>query len=92
MSFLLASSPPGLASLWRGNLVNILLTFPTNAIGFALKKHLHGVFAVTEDDGGLDKYMKNVLSGTVAGVASLFHLYSLALVQVKLATDVPKGG
>ncbi|KAH8270670.1 hypothetical protein KR044_004207 [Drosophila immigrans] len=84
----------GFASLWRGNLANVIRYFPTQALNFAFKDVYKSVFL-----GGVDKkkqfwrhFMGNLASGGAAGATSLCFVYPLDFARTRLAADVGKGG
>jgi len=83
----------GFASLWRGNLANVIRYFPTQALNFAFKDTYKKVFL-----GGVDKhtqfwrhFMGNLASGGAAGATSLCFVYPLDFARTRLAADVGKG-
>jgi solute carrier family 25 (adenine nucleotide translocator) protein 4/5/6/31 len=84
----------GVASFWRGNLANVMRYFPTQALNFAIKPMVSRMFNVKKEDGYLMFVGANIASGGVAGVGSLFFVYSLDFVRTRLAADSKsaKGG
>ncbi|XP_019636224.1 PREDICTED: ADP,ATP carrier protein-like [Branchiostoma belcheri] len=84
----------GVASLWRGNLANVIRYFPTQALNFAFKDTYKKVFL-----GGVDKntqfwryFAGNLASGGAAGATSLCFVYPLDFARTRLAADVGGGG
>jgi len=85
----------GVGSFWRGNLANVVRYFPTQALNFAIKPVVSRMFNVKKEDGYLMFVGANIASGGVAGVGSLFFVYSLDFVRTRLAADsksAKKGG
>lgn len=85
----------GFASLWRGNVANVLRYFPTQALNFAFKDQFKRMFAVRKTDPYWKQFSSNIASGGAAGAASLFFVYSLDYARTRLANDnkaAKKGG
>lgn len=86
----------GMISLWRGNTVNVLRYFPTQALNFAFKDYIKSVFNFNKDKDGYWKWFAgNLASGGVAGATSLTFVYSLDYARTRLASDAKaakKGG
>jgi len=83
----------GFASLWRGNLANVVRYFPTQALNFAFKDTYKKIFLE-----GVDRkkqfwrfFMGNLASGGAAGATSLLFVYPLDFARTRLAADVGKG-
>merc|ERR1712002_122255 len=53
----------GVVPFWRGNLANVLRYFPTQALNFAFKDTIKGMFAVSKDAPTYMKFGTNILSG-----------------------------
>lgn len=81
----------GFSSLWRGNFVNVLRYFPTQALNFAFKDYYKTLFAVKKDDSFGRVMFANVASGGAAGATSLCFVYPLDMARTRLAADVGKG-
>lgn len=91
--FTRVSKEQGVASLWRGNLANVIRYFPTQALNFAFKDTYKKLFL-----GGVDKkkefwkfFFGNLASGGAAGATSLCVVYPLDFARTRLAADVGKG-
>ena len=86
----------GWRALWKGNFVNVLRYFPTQALNFAFKDFFKQRFSYRKDEVGYGKFfLGNVISGSLAGSASLVFVYSLDLCRTKLSNDkknAKKGG
>merc|ERR1711997_1425164 len=79
----------GLGAFWRGNFVNILRYFPTQAFNFAFKDTIKGFFPKQKGFGG--KLAVNVASSGLAGAGSLCIVYPLDYARTRLASDVGSG-
>jgi len=91
--FTRVSKEQGVASLWRGNMANVIRYFPTQALNFAFKDTYKKLFI-----GGVDKnkefwkfFFGNLASGGAAGATSLCVVYPLDFARTRLAADVGKG-
>merc|ERR1712183_245927 len=83
----------GVIPFWRGNLANVLRYFPTQALNFAFKDTIKGIFKTPKDAPQWQKFGTNILSGGVAGSMSLTFVYSLDYARTRLANDAKgKGG
>jgi len=86
----------GFASLWRGNMANVLRYFPTQALNFAFKDSFKRMFGYSKEKDGYGKWFAgNLASGGAAGACSLFFVYSLDYARTRLANDnkaAKKGG
>jgi len=82
----------GFASLWRGNLANVIRYFPTQAMNFAFKdtykRYLNPYSSKTQP--GMF-FLGNMASGGAAGATSLMFVYPLDFARTRLAADVGKG-
>ena len=78
----------GFASLWRGNLANVIRYFPTQALNFAFKDYYKRLFGFKkEKDGYWMWFAGNLASGGAAGATSLLFVYSLDYARTRLAND-----
>jgi len=85
----------GFASLWRGNLANVLRYFPTQALNFAFKDQFKAMFAVPKTAPYPKQFAANIAAGGLAGATSLTVVYSLDYARTRLANDnkaAKKGG
>jgi solute carrier family 25 (mitochondrial adenine nucleotide translocator), member 4/5/6/31 len=82
----------GVLPFWRGNLANVLRYFPTQALNFAFKDTIKGMFKTAKDAPQYEKFGKNILSGGVAGSLSLMFVYSLDYCRTRLANDAKAKG
>lgn len=82
----------GMQALWRGNFVNVLRYFPTQALNFAFKDYYKQLFGGHDPDKNFWKFFAgNVAAGGAAGATSLCFVYSLDMARTRLAADVGKG-
>jgi solute carrier family 25 (adenine nucleotide translocator) protein 4/5/6/31 len=82
----------GFASLWRGNLANVIRYFPTQAINFACKD-FYKVYLCPynpKTQPGMF-FLGNMASGGAAGATSLCVVYPLDFARTRLAADVGSG-
>jgi len=78
----------GVASLWRGNLANVIRYFPTQALNFAFKDQFKRMFGYSKEKDGYAKWFAgNLASGGAAGASSLCFVYSLDYARTRLAND-----
>jgi len=81
----------GVLSFWRGNVVNVVRYFPTQALNFAFKDTYKRLFL-----DGIDKkdfwrfFAGNLASGGAAGATSLMIVYPLDFARTRLGADVGK--
>jgi len=82
----------GFLSFWRGNVVNVVRYFPTQALNFAFKDTYKKLFME-----GLDKnkdfwkfFAGNLAAGGAAGATSLMMVYPLDFARTRLGADVGK--
>jgi solute carrier family 25 (adenine nucleotide translocator) protein 4/5/6/31 len=87
--FVRVSQEQGIQAFWRGNFVNILRYFPTQAFNFAFKDSIKKLFPKAKSFGG--KLAINVASGGLAGAGSLCIVYPLDYARTRLASDVGGG-
>ena len=67
----------GLQTFWKGNLINCIRYFPTQALNFAFKDHFKKLFPTKASDSFAKKFIYNILSGSVAGAVSLAYVTTL---------------
>jgi len=82
----------GTVALWKGNFVNVLRYFPTQALNFAFKDTYKKVFCPFNPKTDFWKFFAgNLASGGAAGATSLMVVYPLDFARTRLAADVGKG-
>jgi len=82
----------GIAAFWRGNLVNCIRYFPTQAFNFAFKDTIKALFPkVDKKKNALASFGINMASGGLAGAGSLCFVYPLDYARTRLASDVGGG-
>lgn len=85
-------SEQGMAAFWRGNGVNIIRYFPTQAFNLAFKDTIKKMFPKYNKDTEFWKFFGTQLaSGGLAGAASLTIVYPLDYARTRLASDVGSG-
>ncbi|KAI3521855.1 hypothetical protein L1887_11330 [Cichorium endivia] len=78
----------GFFSFWRGNQVNVIRYFPTQAFNFAFKGYFKSLFGRSKErDGYMKWFIGNVASGSAAGATTSLFLYHLDYARTRLATD-----
>jgi len=78
-------------SFWRGNLVNCIRYFPTQALNFAFKDTFRKYLCPYDPKKDyLMFFFGSMLSGGAAGASSLFFVYPLDFARTRLAADVGK--
>jgi len=87
--FVRVAQEQGVGAFWRGNFVNILRYFPTQAFNFAFKDSIKKLFPKSKSFGG--KLAINVAAGGLAGAGSLCIVYPLDYARTRLASDVGSG-
>jgi len=82
----------GVLSFWRGNVVNVVRYFPTQALNFAFKDVYKKMFME-----GIDQktqfwkfFAGNLAAGGAAGATSLSIVYPLDFARTRLGADVGK--
>merc|ERR1711912_193714 len=90
--FARVSAEQGMAAFWRGNTVNVIRYFPTQAFNFAFKDTIKAMFPKynpKKDFGAF--FAVNMASGGLAGAGSLTIVYPLDYARTRLASDVGSG-
>jgi len=77
----------GIISLWRGNVINLMRYFPTQAFNFAFKDTFKKLFSNNPIKNFNKFVMGNFLAGGLAGALSMFILYPLDFGRTRLAVD-----
>ena len=82
----------GLGAFWRGNFVNVIRYFPTQAFNFAFKDTIKAMFPkYSAKDNFVMFFLVNMASGGLAGAGSLCIVYPLDYARTRLASDVGSG-
>merc|ERR1711937_253162 len=90
--FTRVGSEQGILAFWRGNFVNILRYFPTQAFNFAFKDTIKAMFPKYSPKQDFWKFFAvNMASGGLAGAGSLCIVYPLDYARTRLASDVGSG-
>merc|ERR1712216_1100710 len=86
------SSEQGFSAFWRGNTVNVIRYFPTQAFNFAFKDTIKALFPKYNSKTEFWKFFAaNMASGGLAGAGSLTIVYPLDYARTRLASDVGSG-
>merc|ERR1712072_1188081 len=86
------SSEQGFSAFWRGNTVNVIRYFPTQAFNFAFKDTIKALFPKYNSKTDFWKFFAvQLASGGLAGAASLTIVYPLDYARTRLASDVGAG-
>jgi solute carrier family 25 (adenine nucleotide translocator) protein 4/5/6/31 len=81
----------GAITLWRGNFVNVIRYFPTQALNFAFKDTFRKYLCPFDAKKEIGKYfLGSLAAGGAAGAASLVFVYPLDFSRTRLAADVGK--
>ena len=90
--FTRVASEQGIGAFWRGNFVNVLRYFPTQAFNFAFKDTIKGFFPKYNPKTNFGaSFAVNVASGGLAGAGSLTIVYPLDYARTRLASDAGSG-
>merc|ERR1719263_400844 len=90
--FTRVSAEQGFGAFWRGNTVNVIHYFPTQAFNFAFKDTIKGFFPKYNPKTEFAaSFAVNVASGGLAGAGSLTIVYPLDYARTRLASDVGSG-
>merc|ERR1712227_867314 len=86
--FTRVGSEQGFLAFWRGNFVNILRYFPTQAFNFAFKDTIKAMFPKYNPKTSFWSFFAvNMASGGLAGAGSLCIVYPLDYARTRLASD-----
>lgn len=95
-SFTRITRDQGFLSLWRGNGINIIRYFPTQALNFAFKDVYKQIFMPTKgSDKKISKWdfaIRNMACGGAAGATSLLGVYPIDLARTRVTSDIGKKG
>jgi len=90
--FTRVAAEQGIGAFWRGNFVNILRYFPTQAFNFAFKDTIKAMFPKYNPKKNFWAFFGvNMASGGLAGAGSLTIVYPLDYARTRLASDVGSG-
>merc|ERR550537_2030925 len=90
--FTRVAAEQGVGAFWRGNFVNILRYFPTQAFNFAFKDTIKAMFPKYNPKKDFGAFFGvNMASGGLAGAGSLTIVYPLDYARTRLASDVGSG-
>merc|ERR1711871_1351981 len=90
--FTRVAAEQGISAFWRGNFVNVLRYFPTQAFNFAFKDTIKAMFPKYNPKKDFWSFFAvNMASGGLAGAGSLTIVYPLDYARTRLASDVGSG-
>ncbi|KRX06805.1 Mitochondrial carrier domain [Pseudocohnilembus persalinus] len=79
----------GFLSLWRGNGINCLRYFPTQALNFSFKEFMFKQFPKVDPDKERKKFiLYNFLAGGSAGCITITFLYPLDFARTRISADI----
>ena len=78
----------GFASLWRGNLVNLLRIVPTYGLRFSFYDVFRSMASVGLEEGEALTLPRQMMSGALSGAATVLVTYPLDLTRTHLSADV----
>uniref|UniRef100_A0A914WLS4 ADP/ATP translocase n=1 Tax=Plectus sambesii TaxID=2011161 RepID=A0A914WLS4_9BILA len=87
------STEQGLVSFWRGNLVNVMKSFPQTGFSLALRDKYRSLFLRNVDKSkNFYQFVAGcILSGGAAGATTLCFIYPLDFARTRLAADMGNG-
>ncbi|KAL4466807.1 hypothetical protein ABPG74_010404 [Tetrahymena malaccensis] len=78
----------GIPSLWRGNMVNIIRYFPSQALNFSFKELYSKIFNF-DSNQQMNKYILwQFMAGGLAGCSSKALIYPLDFARTRLGVDI----
>ena len=83
----------GLISLWKGNGVNVLRYFPTQALNFSFKEYFTQIFSqheIIKSSPKKNLLVQSILAGGCAGCLSTLFVYPLDFARTRLGIDILK--
>jgi len=90
--FTRVAAEQGIGAFWRGNFVNVLRYFPTQAFNFAFKDTIKAWFPKYSSKSDFGTFVGvNMASGGLAGAASRTMVDPRAYARTRLASDVGSG-
>merc|ERR1711907_737259 len=90
--FTRVAAEQGIASFWRGNGVNVVRYFPTQAFNLAFNDAIKKLFPKYNVKTDFWRFFAvNLASGGLAGAGSLTIVYPLDYARTRLASDVGSG-
>merc|ERR1740130_1672340 len=90
--FTRVTAEQGFSAFWRGNTVNVIRYFPTQAFNFAFKDTFKAMFPKYNPKTEFWSFFgANLASGGLAGAGSLTIVYPLDYARTRLASDVGSG-
>lgn len=84
----------GVLSFWRGNFINVLRSFPTQALNFAFNDFYKSLLNVKEferKDKVWGYFIRNMATGVASGGSSIIFVYPLDYARTRTAVDISVG-
>jgi len=83
----------GFLAFWRGNGANVIRYFPTQALNFSIKDHIHRFFGTVDRNANPYHFVfKNLMAGGVAGSITSYIVYPLDFARTRLGVDAKQNG
>jgi solute carrier family 25 (adenine nucleotide translocator) protein 4/5/6/31 len=78
--------------LWRGNFVNVVRYFPTQALSFAFKDYFNSLFDLksTTKQEKVNLLFIRVLNGGLAGAFTTLFVHPLDFARTRIGVDLGK--
>lgn len=80
----------GFLSLWRGNGVNVIRYFPTQALNFTFKDYFNSLSTISLTSTKTDILLTRIINGGLAGAATTMFVHPLDFVRTRIAVDLGK--
>lgn len=82
----------GVLAFWRGNGVNVIRYFPTQALNFSFKDYYGQIFLKSDKNKEPFKFfLQNLLAGGLAGCTTTIFVHPLDFARTRLGVDVGRG-
>lgn len=79
----------GVLSFWRGNGVNIIRYFPTQALNFSFKEYFGHIFIKSKKEQAPYRFFsENILAGGCAGSMTTVIVYPLDFARTRVGVDI----
>jgi solute carrier family 25 (adenine nucleotide translocator) protein 4/5/6/31 len=79
----------GLYAYYKGNFVNVIRYFPTQALNFSFKDMYKRIFNKNrKDNSHWISFFTNVVSGSAAGASTQFFVYPLDYTRTRLTNNI----
>jgi solute carrier family 25 (adenine nucleotide translocator) protein 4/5/6/31 len=79
----------GISAYFKGNLINVIRYFPTQALNFSFKDMYKRMLGKdSQKDGYWIAFAANIASGSAAGASTQFFVYPLDYTRTRLTNDI----